>query len=336
MQTAFSLKSHFDTLQTFKDHTDTKLASDTSFFVDTKDNFEEKSVNTSPPDAQEVFVDFQPSIFFNAQIGGVGTGSVTEDVDGNADGFLETGGALTISDANAGQGAFIASTLVGTYGTLTIDTVGNWAYAADNTQNAIQALGTGTSLVDTITVTSDDGTTYDITITINGDSTGIAATSTANSADLVSGGAGDDTLYASNDGIWGGGVNATNPNTGSTVALDGKIESYDVFQGGDGYDTIMMGATNDSIMVYNSLSPFYNGTPQARLVDIEEIDGGAGDDFIASVAISTDITLIGGDGDDTLWSGNGNDTLYGDAGNDTIEAGSGNDILYGGTGNDSL
>ncbi|UTW43330.1 VCBS domain-containing protein [bacterium SCSIO 12844] len=39
---------------------------------------------------------------------------------------------------------------------------------ADNSQSAIQALGDGDTLTDTITVTSDDGTTQDITITITG------------------------------------------------------------------------------------------------------------------------------------------------------------------------
>ena len=61
-----------------------------------------------------------------------------------------------------------AETVSGTYGDLTIDADGNWNYEADNTQNAIQTLGDGDSLTDTITVQSVDGTTKDITVTING------------------------------------------------------------------------------------------------------------------------------------------------------------------------
>ena len=61
-----------------------------------------------------------------------------------------------------------AETVSGTYGDLTIDADGNWSYSADNTQDAIQALGDGDSLTDTITVQSVDGTTHDIEITING------------------------------------------------------------------------------------------------------------------------------------------------------------------------
>ncbi|UTW44003.1 VCBS domain-containing protein [bacterium SCSIO 12844] len=56
----------------------------------------------------------------------------------------------------------------GTYGDLTIEADGDWSYSADNSQSAIQALGDGDTLTDTITVTSDDGTTQDITITITG------------------------------------------------------------------------------------------------------------------------------------------------------------------------
>ncbi|UTW44005.1 VCBS domain-containing protein [bacterium SCSIO 12844] len=56
----------------------------------------------------------------------------------------------------------------GTYGDLTIEADGDWSYSADNSQSAIQALGDGGDLTDTITVTSDDGTTQDITITITG------------------------------------------------------------------------------------------------------------------------------------------------------------------------
>ncbi len=101
-------------------------------------------------------------------IGGVDTGAVTEDVDPDSDGLLETGGAMTISDADTGEANFSTATLSGTYGTLTIDAAGNWNYAAANTQAAIQTLPAGATLTDTFTVTTADGTTHDVIITING------------------------------------------------------------------------------------------------------------------------------------------------------------------------
>ena len=101
-------------------------------------------------------------------IGGGSTGTVTEDVDLDADGLLEVGGVLSISDPDAGESSFQAGTIVGAYGRLTIDAVGNWTYAADNTQAAIQQLDAGESVTDMLTVTTADGTTHTITITIDG------------------------------------------------------------------------------------------------------------------------------------------------------------------------
>ncbi|MCF6776440.1 VCBS domain-containing protein [Thiotrichales bacterium 19X7-9] len=97
-------------------------------------------------------------------IGGDTSGSVTED----AAATLTTSGTLTISDTDTGEAVFNAETISGTYGSLTIEADGDWSYSADNSQSAIQALGDGDTLTDTITVTSDDGTTQDITITITG------------------------------------------------------------------------------------------------------------------------------------------------------------------------
>jgi len=103
-----------------------------------------------------------------AVIAGVDTGVVTEDVDPDLDTLLETTGTLTITDADTGEASFTAGTIVGTFGDITIDAVGNWSYAADNTQAAIQNLAAGATLIDTISITSFDGTTHNIVITING------------------------------------------------------------------------------------------------------------------------------------------------------------------------
>ena len=102
-----------------------------------------------------------------AVIGGTDTGSVTEDVSVVA-GDISTSGTLTISDVDVGESSFNAGTVAGSYGSLTIDASGNWSYAADNSQTAIQSLDAGESLTDTLTVSSVDGTTHDVVITING------------------------------------------------------------------------------------------------------------------------------------------------------------------------
>ena len=100
-----------------------------------------------------------------AIIAGVDTGSVKEEDDPVT---LTVSGALTISDIDLGEEVFNANTTPGLYGSLTIDAAGNWTYSADNTLPAIQALGEGSSVIDTITIQSIDGTTHDVSITIEG------------------------------------------------------------------------------------------------------------------------------------------------------------------------
>ncbi len=99
-----------------------------------------------------------------AVITGADTGSVTEDA-GNT---LMTSGSLTVTDVDGGEASFTAETITGSYGSLTIDGSGSWSYSADNSLSAIQSLGDGDTLTETVTVKSLDGTTHDIVITING------------------------------------------------------------------------------------------------------------------------------------------------------------------------
>ncbi len=103
-----------------------------------------------------------------ATVAGTNSGAVTEDDDPDLDGLLETGGTLTVSDPDAGEDAFIGGTGTGLFGDLTIDAAGDWSYAADNSQAAIQSLAAGATLTDTIAVDTVDGTREYVSITING------------------------------------------------------------------------------------------------------------------------------------------------------------------------
>ncbi len=119
-----------------------------------------------------------------AVIGGVDTGTVREDV------ILTVSGALTISDVDAGEEVFTAASgLAGVHGTLDIDAAGNWTYYLDNSDAAVQGLTGTTSLNDTVQVTSVDGTTHDIQITIDG-------TDDAPTSSDVSVSTDEDTAYA--------------------------------------------------------------------------------------------------------------------------------------------
>jgi VCBS repeat-containing protein len=102
-------------------------------------------------------------------IGGVGTGFVTEDNGQNKDRLLVISDALTIEDIDAYQSGFFAERLSGAYGFLSVDVAGGWTYTADNSQQALQQLDSGESVIDSFSMTTLDGTSVNVSITINGD-----------------------------------------------------------------------------------------------------------------------------------------------------------------------
>lgn len=132
-----------------------------------------------------------------ATIGGVDTGSIIENTAGvnMSPDYAQPGiatlgnttlyadGKLTITDPDTGESIFEkqgSSGYHGTYGDLILQNDGTWHYHADaghraatdgvatTRGTAIDQLGEGQSLTDTITVHSKDGTTHDIVITIHG------------------------------------------------------------------------------------------------------------------------------------------------------------------------
>ncbi|MGO4402592.1 VCBS domain-containing protein, partial [Achromobacter sp. PAB15] len=90
-------------------------------------------------------------------------GSVTED------GTLTTGGKLEVTDPDAGQAVFQTQTnAAGKHGTFSIDADGKWNYTLTNNDPAVQGLGAGKTLTETFTVTTADGTTGQVVVTIVG------------------------------------------------------------------------------------------------------------------------------------------------------------------------
>ncbi|MFE3835668.1 Hint domain-containing protein [Pseudogemmobacter sonorensis] len=130
------------------------------------------------------------------------------------------------------------------------------------------------------------------------------------SADLIHGGAGNDTIYGQqgddtlhgdegDDQIYGGqGNDQIHGGTGDDLAYGGKGD--DLLYGGQGNDTIHGDDGDDTL------------------------HGDEGDDL-----------LYGGDGNDEIHAGTGSDTVHGGAGNDTIHGGgTGGNLLYGGADED--
>ena len=120
-----------------------------------------------------------------ALISGIDSASVTEDVDPDGDNLLEAGGRLNITDSDAGEAAFTARTVNGNYGSLTINTAGNWNYAANNNQSVIQNLNTGATLTDRLTISSVDGTTHTVLVTIVGVADSVMTTGTGTNTPAV-------------------------------------------------------------------------------------------------------------------------------------------------------
>ena len=147
----------------------------------------------------------------------------------------------------------------------------------------------------------------------------------------VLGGAGDDTLV-------GG--------TGS-----------DMIAGGQGWDTADYSARTGTVVLTNDNRADDGGGGGERdniLSDIEVMNGGRGDDYLASWNRNGPVTLNGNGGNDKLFGGWGGDYLNGGPGkdyilgnngadivdgaddNDTVRGGEGKDIVIGGRGNDAL
>ena len=126
-------------------------------------------------------------------ISGDTSGTVTEDT-----GVAATG-TLTATDPDNPDGFQANAGLLGSYGTASINAAGDWSYTLDDANAAVNALNVGDSLIDTITVLTVDGTSQDITLTIQGaddaavisgdtsgtvtEDTGVAATGTLTATD---------------------------------------------------------------------------------------------------------------------------------------------------------
>ena len=72
-----------------------------------------------------------------------------------------------------------------TYGTFTIDAAGAWTYTLDDDNGTVQALNAGGTLHELVTVSTADGTTRQIDITINGANDAAVIIETFGATDLV-------------------------------------------------------------------------------------------------------------------------------------------------------
>ncbi|RTL61589.1 MAG: tandem-95 repeat protein [Hyphomicrobiales bacterium] len=121
--------------------------------------------------AGHTLTDFLVSKPWAAVIGNPSNAAVTEDTN-VTNGQLVAQGTLPITDLNTGQSGFgttvVAAQGASNWGSLTPAADGSYTYAVDDSDARVQALGQGQTHVDTFTVTALDGTTKDVSFTING------------------------------------------------------------------------------------------------------------------------------------------------------------------------
>uniref|UniRef100_UPI0009E3C00E retention module-containing protein n=1 Tax=Chromobacterium vaccinii TaxID=1108595 RepID=UPI0009E3C00E len=96
-------------------------------------------------------------------------GAVTEDQNVSPTNTLDYNGKLNIVDPDQGQAVFNTTRVdsnAGNLGSLTIDASGNWHYSVDNAK--VQYLGQGDTRTESFTVYSQDGTSHNVIVVVNG------------------------------------------------------------------------------------------------------------------------------------------------------------------------
>jgi VCBS repeat-containing protein len=218
------------------------------------------------------------------------------------------------------------------YGTYTIDATGHWSFALDNSNATVNALNNGGTLSDSFTVTTSDGTSQVVNITINGhtDATDVLAPT-----DIVF------NLAASTGSLSGNMGSGTT--LGSFTAIDADSISW----------TFTIGSVTGQTLPPVAFAPTNSGS-SVNLVTNASVGAGnymftvtatdpAGhsyaETYTLSVGNSADNTssfFTVSTGTDISFGLNGNDSINGGAGDDALVGGQNGDILTGGGGADQL
>jgi hypothetical protein len=152
---------------------------------------------------------------------------------------------------------------------------------------------------------------------------------TVNRPATLIGGTGDDMFFTASPERDAGRARAVIYGGKGNDSFDGGSRGADDFNGGPGFDRAnYSGRTGNVIINLNNRGD--DGAPGEGdniRADVEQIDGGAGNDLIVGNPFAN--YLSGNAGNDTIWGGGGDDTLGGDAGSDAVYGQGGNDTFYG-------
>ena len=205
--------------------------------------------------------------------------------------------------------------------------------------NGVSVGGGGTVFgdVETNFDASGESTSFDLTGS-DGDNT----ISTGAGNDVVRGSDGNDVINAGagNDLLDGGaGDDILRGEEGDDKLIGGP--GSDVLDGGAGIDTADYSDETEGVYVNladgtgtHADETAEGGVSEDTLINIENVEGGAGDDTL--IGDDGANKLVGNDGEDTLEGGSGDDVLLGGLSDDLLTGGAGADYIDGGEGVDTV
>ncbi|CAH8201827.1 VCBS domain-containing protein [Vibrio aestuarianus] len=207
-------------------------------------------------------------------------GAVQEDV------LLESRGSLNIVDPDAGEAVFHPQTDVkdGNWGTFSIDESGNWTYKLNNSHADVQALDADSApLIRTMTVTSADGSTHDVVITITGSDD--KAIITPAQLDSDKGAVQEDVLLESR-----GNLNIVDPDAGEAVfhpqtdVKDGNWGTFSIDESGNW--TYKLNNSHADVQALDA-----DSAPLTRTMPVTSADGST-HDVVITITGSDDKAII--------------------------------------------
>lgn len=247
------------------------------------------------------------------------TGELTEGINPAApNGTIS--GQLSAVDPD-GPTSFTADSQAGTWGAFTIAAAGGWSYELADNDPFIGALTASDTVTDSFTVTTADGSSSLVTVTIHG----------ANDAAVIGG---TRTAAVGEAALLGG----TSQVAGTLTISDIDSPAQFVAAALVGlYGTLTLNVAGSWTYVLNNANPVVdglsNGDSLSDSFTIFAADGTA-QQVLVTVTGSDDVRT-GTNNADVLSGTTGNDTLNGNNGNDTLGGGLGNDVLNGGNGIDT-
>ena len=273
-----------------------------------------------------------------AVITGAISGSITEDAVPNT-----VGGNLNSTDvdnANDSWNAVVAATASANgYGTYTMDAAGNWVYALNNANPTVNALNNGGTLADSFSLTTADGTSQVVNITINGhtDVTDVQApTDILFNLNPASGSFTGNGLGSGD--VLGSFTAVDADSTAWTFTLGGTNASLFSLSPGGSQSAVSIGAaSNIGAGNYTFTVTATDGAGHSLTETYHVGVGTTGTDLAAAFTVTagTDVDF-GLNGTDTINGGAGDDALVGGQNTDTITGGLGADQLIGGQGGDTF